>query len=79
MQGPWLLFLRWGALLGGFKQKGEGVGSTFGRIPLHCVEKRLKGTGVEAGRQAGALLIQVGGAAGGRGWSQLDTLRWWDP
>lgn len=34
-----------------------------------CLEKRLKGTGVEAGREAGALIIQEGGAAGGRGWS----------
>ena len=32
--------------------------------PCSCVEKRLKGTGVEAGRQAGALIIQVGGAGG---------------
>lgn len=42
MQGPWalVLFLRWGALLEGFKQKGEVVGFTLGTILSATVLRR---------------------------------------
>lgn len=42
MQGLWafVLFLRWGALLEGFKQKGEVVGFTSGTILSATVLRR---------------------------------------